>query len=191
VAAAGGTELVPYLSDGAVAAPAELRDRVVTSTTRFGSVTSWGHRRVTGRPNPARATARAGVAVRTATSWDTAQAVVEASRATAPGDVMLLEAQAVAGDQQNMAVETEQAVLDAIGAVTRAGIVVVEAGGSGGHDLDTVTGAAGGTTSSTRTVGGSATRARSSSARRARACRISDCRSRTSARGSTTSVGVS
>jgi hypothetical protein len=70
-----------YLSDSCRGAGRAARPgRDLDNGIRIGDLV--GHRRVTGRPNPARATARAGVAVRTATSWDTAQAVVEASRAT-------------------------------------------------------------------------------------------------------------
>jgi hypothetical protein len=59
------------------------------------------------------------------------------------GDVLLLEAQTTVGTQVKIPVETEQAAYDAIVAAVGAGIVVVEAAGNGGLDLDTVTDPAG------------------------------------------------
>jgi Subtilase family len=58
------------------------------------------------------------------------------------GDVLLLEAQTIFGTLNNLPVEVEPAVFDAIRHVTDDGIVVVEAAGNGGHDLDTFVNAA-------------------------------------------------
>ncbi len=76
---------------------------------------------------------------RTPTNYNTADAIVSATLAMQAGDVLLLEAQTTVGTQAFVPVETEQAVFDAILAATTVGIVVVEAAGNGGHNLDTVT----------------------------------------------------
>lgn len=73
---------------------------------------------------------------RTATNYNTAAAILSAGQAMNRGDVLLLEAQTTFGTQQNLPVEVETAVFDAIRHVTDDGIVVIEAGGNGGHDLD-------------------------------------------------------
>jgi subtilisin family serine protease len=54
-----------------------------------------------------------------------------------PGDVLLLEAQTNFNTLSMLPVEVETAVFDAVRHVTNNGIVVVEAAGNGGHDLDT------------------------------------------------------
>jgi hypothetical protein len=59
------------------------------------------------------------------------------------GDVLLLEAQTTFGGLNDVPVEVETAVFDAIRFATNAGIVVVEAAGNGGHDLDTFVDSAG------------------------------------------------
>jgi len=73
---------------------------------------------------------------RTATSYNTAAAILSAGLAMSRGDVLLLEAQTTVGSQQKLPVEVETAVFDAIRQVTDDGIVVIEAAGNGGHDLD-------------------------------------------------------
>jgi Subtilase family len=73
---------------------------------------------------------------RTATMYNTAAAILSAGQAMSHGDVLLLEAQTILGTQTNLPVEVEAAVFDAIRHVTDDGIVVVEAAGNGGHDLD-------------------------------------------------------
>lgn len=73
---------------------------------------------------------------RTATSYNTAAAILSAGDAMSPGDVLLLEAQTHYGTLRNLPVEVETAVFDAIRHVVDSGIVVVEAAGNGGNDLD-------------------------------------------------------
>jgi hypothetical protein len=74
---------------------------------------------------------------RTASNFQTADAVRSAMSAMRAGDVLLLEAQTTyPPGTAYLPVEVEQAVYDAIRAATDAGIVVVEAGGNGSVDLD-------------------------------------------------------
>ncbi|WP_306894747.1 S8 family peptidase [Agromyces albus] len=81
---------------------------------------------------------------RTSTSYSTAAAIVSATDAMSPGDVLLLEAQTTMSHWSGyLPVEVEDAVFDAIRDAVDAGIVVVEAGGNGGNDLDAYTDAAG------------------------------------------------
>jgi hypothetical protein len=79
---------------------------------------------------------------RTASTYNTAAAILSASQVMSRGDVLLLEAQTDFGGLAKLPVEVETAVFDAIRHVTDDGIVVVEAGGNGGHDLDTFVNAA-------------------------------------------------
>ncbi|MEI9515020.1 S8 family peptidase [Agromyces sp. CCNWLW213] len=84
------------------------------------------------------ATARVVSQFRTSTSYSTAAAIISATDAMSPGDVLLLEAQTTAAGSSTsyLPVEVEQAVFDAIRDAVDAGIVVVEAAGNGGNDLD-------------------------------------------------------
>lgn len=84
-----------------------------------------------------RATARVVSQWRTATTYNTAAAILSAGQAMSAGDVLLLEAQTDFGGLTDMPVEVETAVFDAIRHVVDNGIVVIEAAGNGGHDLDT------------------------------------------------------
>ncbi len=80
---------------------------------------------------------------RSAATYSTAQAIASAAGAMSPGDVLLLEAQTNFGGFSLVPVEVEAAVFDAIRAAVDAGIVVVEAAGNGGNDLDNYTDASG------------------------------------------------
>jgi hypothetical protein len=84
------------------------------------------------------ASARVVSQYRTSTSYSTAAAIISAADAMSPGDVLLLEAQTTAAGSSTtyLPVEVEQAVFDAIRDAVDAGIVVVEAAGNGGNDLD-------------------------------------------------------
>lgn len=73
---------------------------------------------------------------RTTTTYDTAAAILSAGQSMSKGDVLLLEAQSNSGTWNLVPVEVETAVFDAIRYVVDAGIVVVEASGNGGNDLD-------------------------------------------------------
>jgi hypothetical protein len=75
---------------------------------------------------------------RTASSANTAEAILSAVNAMSPGDVLLLEAQTSysTSGTNYVPVEVEQAVFDAIQFATLQGIVVVEAGANGSVDLD-------------------------------------------------------
>ncbi|MFI6368835.1 S8 family peptidase [Nocardia sp. NPDC050630] len=72
-------------------------------------------------------------------SYNTAEAIVSTANWIQPGDVLLLEAQTTYSTTGNtyVPVEVEEAVFDAIAYATARGIVVVEAAGNGGYDLDT------------------------------------------------------
>jgi hypothetical protein len=70
--------------------------------------------------------------------YGTAQPILDSIDAMAFGDVLLLEAQTSMWGFGNVPVETEAAVFDVIRLATALGIVVVEAAGNGGNDLDTV-----------------------------------------------------
>lgn len=91
------------------------------------------------------ASARVVSQYRTSTSYSTAAAIISAADAMSPGDVLLLEAQTTAAGSSTsyLPVEVEQAVFDAIRDAVDAGIVVVEAAGNGGNDLDDWTDASG------------------------------------------------
>ena len=82
------------------------------------------------------ATARVVSQWRNATTYSTAAAILSASQAMSAGDVLLLEAQTHIASLTNMPVEVEVAVFDAIRHAVDDGIIVVEAGGNGGNDLD-------------------------------------------------------
>lgn len=74
---------------------------------------------------------------RTASTYNTAEAILSAAAVMNPGDVLLLEAQSSYGTAtRRLPVEVEQAVFDAIKLATSQGIVVVEAAGNGSEDLD-------------------------------------------------------
>src|SRR5262249_11630125 len=74
---------------------------------------------------------------RTATDYPTADAIRSAVSSMSEGDILLLEAQTTYPPTTGyLPVEVEQAVFDAIRAATDAGIIVIEAGGNGGVDLD-------------------------------------------------------
>ena len=79
---------------------------------------------------------------RTASTYNTATAILSAAQGMSAGDVLLLEAQTDFNGLRKLPVEVEAAVFDAIRHVTDAGIVVVEAAGNGGHDLDSFVDAA-------------------------------------------------
>lgn len=83
------------------------------------------------------ASARVVSQFRTATNYQTAEAILSAGQSMSRGDVLLLEAQTPFGSLQNLPVEVETAVFDAIRYITDEGIIVIEAAGNGGHDLDT------------------------------------------------------
>ncbi|RDH80176.1 peptidase S8/S53 subtilisin kexin sedolisin [Mycolicibacterium moriokaense] len=74
-------------------------------------------------------------------SYNTAEAIVSTANWIQRGDVLLLEAQTDYSTSEttlkDLPVEVEDAVFDAIAYATARGIVVVEAAGNGGHDLDT------------------------------------------------------
>ena len=65
-------------------------------------------------------------------------AIAAAGAALGPGDVLLIEQQTVGphGGQLFVPVEWDPAVFDAIRVVTQAGVIVVEAAGNGGENLD-------------------------------------------------------
>lgn len=74
---------------------------------------------------------------RTASTYNTAEAILSAVAAMSSGDVLLLEAQTSYPDAGGyVPVEVEQAVFDAIQYATSQGIIVVEAGANGSVDLD-------------------------------------------------------
>jgi serine protease len=76
---------------------------------------------------------------RTATTYNTAEAILDAVAALDFGDILLLEAQTSAFGLSMVPVEVEDAVFDAIRLGTALGVVIVEAGGNGGNNLDTFT----------------------------------------------------
>jgi hypothetical protein len=84
-----------------------------------------------------RASARVVSQWRTATSYNTAEAILSAAAVMQSGDVLLLEAQTTSSAMTGfLPVEVEQATFDAIQYATSNGIIVVEAGGNGSNDLD-------------------------------------------------------
>ncbi len=83
------------------------------------------------------ATARVVSQWRTASNYNTAEAILSAVGAMNAGDVLLLEAQTSWPTASGyVPVEVEQAAFDAIQFATSQGIVVVEAGANGAVDLD-------------------------------------------------------
>ena len=71
--------------------------------------------------------------------YSTADAIASAAAAMESGDVLLIEAQteySTVPPRVYLPVEVESAVLDTIRSATRRGIVVIEAGGNGGINLD-------------------------------------------------------
>ena len=75
--------------------------------------------------------------------YSTSQAILDATAAMTFGDVLLLEAQTSLWGYSLVPVEIEPAVFDVIRLATALGIVVVEAAGNGGVDLDGVVNPAG------------------------------------------------
>lgn len=74
---------------------------------------------------------------RSATTYNTAEAILSAASVMDAGDVLLLEAQARYPTASGFVpVEVEPAVFDAISVATSTGIVVIEAAGNGSVDLD-------------------------------------------------------
>jgi hypothetical protein len=73
---------------------------------------------------------------RTASDYNTAEAILSAASVMTAGDVLQLEAQTVYPGYTNVPVEVEQATFDAIRFAVSQGIIVVEAGGNGSNDLD-------------------------------------------------------
>ena len=71
-------------------------------------------------------------------SYNLPAAIAAAGAALGPGDVLLIEQQTVGphGGQLFVPVEWDPAVFDAIRVVTQAGVIVVEAAGNGGENLD-------------------------------------------------------
>lgn len=70
--------------------------------------------------------------------YSTSQPILDAIAVMNFGDVLLLEAQTSFAGYVKVPVEIEPAVFDVIRLATALGVVVVEAGGNGGVDLDTV-----------------------------------------------------
>lgn len=70
--------------------------------------------------------------------YSTSQPILDAMATMAFGDVLLLEAQTSLWGYVKVPVEIEPAVFDVIRLATALGIVVIEAAGNGGVDLDTV-----------------------------------------------------
>jgi hypothetical protein len=80
---------------------------------------------------------------RTNTNYNTSDAILNAISNLKFGDVLLLEAQTSVGLTTGFPVEIENAVFDTIRLGSALGIVIVEPGGNGSHNLDTFTNAAG------------------------------------------------
>lgn len=70
---------------------------------------------------------------------NTANAILYATRILHPGDVMLLESQVNLYGQIRLPVEVDGPTFTAIQQATAMGIIVIEAAGNGGHDLDDFT----------------------------------------------------
>lgn len=70
--------------------------------------------------------------------YSTSQPILDAIAVMSFGDVLLLEAQTALWGYSNVPVEIEPAVFDVIRLATALGIVMVQAAGNGGVDLDTV-----------------------------------------------------
>ena len=74
---------------------------------------------------------------RTASNYQTGAAILSALSQMSAGDVMLLEAQTTYSTMPGyLPVEVEDAVFTAILTATQAGVIVIEAGGNGGNNLD-------------------------------------------------------
>jgi subtilisin family serine protease len=82
------------------------------------------------------ATARVVSQWRAPATYNTAEAILSAADNMAAGDVLLLEAQVTYAAYVRMPAEVEDASFDAIQYAVGKGIVVVEAAGNGGKDLD-------------------------------------------------------
>lgn len=74
---------------------------------------------------------------RSATNFNTADAIFAAAFAMRAGDILLLEAQTTVGSSTFLPVEVESQTWAAIFIATLLGRIVIEAGGNGGNDLDT------------------------------------------------------
>lgn len=74
----------------------------------------------------------------TSQGYDLLGAIAGAAAHLERGDVLLLEVQARCGDQTGLPVEVDPAVQDLLALLRHAEIVVVEAAGNGGHNLDQV-----------------------------------------------------
>lgn len=85
-----------------------------------------------------RASARVVSQYRAGGGYNTSEAILDAAAAMPFGDVLLLEAQTSAFGYSMLPVECELAVFDVIRLATALGVVVVEAAGNGGNDLDAV-----------------------------------------------------
>ncbi|MDH5824213.1 S8 family serine peptidase [Luteimonas sp. RD2P54] len=72
-------------------------------------------------------------------NFNTADAIASATASMQSGDVLLIEAQTDYGPFINVPVEVYDAAFDAIRAASDAGVIVVEAAGNGGIDLDKIT----------------------------------------------------
>ncbi len=75
---------------------------------------------------------------RTGGGYSTTDAIIDAAAVMSFGDVLLLEAQTTQFGYVQVPVELEPAAFDVIRLATALGVVVVEAGGNGGVDLDAV-----------------------------------------------------
>jgi serine protease len=75
-------------------------------------------------------------AYNTERGWDVANAVLLAQTNSSPGDIILIEQQAFGIGSEYVPVEWVPAVYDAIKLATDSGIIVVEAAGNGGRNLD-------------------------------------------------------
>lgn len=80
---------------------------------------------------------------RTATTYNTSDAILSAVASLGFGDVLLLEAQTTMPGTTFLPVEVELAVYDTIRLGSALGVLVVEAAGNGGNDLDLLTDAGG------------------------------------------------
>lgn len=71
-------------------------------------------------------------------AYDLLGAIAGAASHLDAGDVLLIEVQARCGEQRGLPVEVDPAVQDLLALLRHLGIIVVEAAGNGGHNLDEV-----------------------------------------------------